>query len=367
MGSVGTLSLVFPVFIPASAVAAAYLGHRALYVDWRAWIKAFLTGPGRTRRILLVLFVLTNLKSMPFAWTVSAIPSSPPTRKCQSQKLTTSPQARIFHSFLYQFGRGRPPLPPRALFHYSITSSRTSLLETDYNLHKSNSTYFTDLDVSRSHLVTHLLSGGMPRVGANLKNKLVLDPATGKPVPGGFGIGLGAVSCSFRREIAPGAKYEMWSRILSWDRKWMYIVTHFVEGGKVRPTAWDGRRCGRVRPKTTAVGDGKEEDFSKYVIATALSKYVFKLGRFTVHPAIVLQASDLLPERPGEGWRGGESGVGTPEDLGEVSQDNNWDWRRVEFERRKGMEYAELFAALDGTNSLFDGGEDGSLGHFPIG
>jgi hypothetical protein len=237
-------------------------------------------------------------------------------------------------------------------------------------MHKSNSTYFSDLDVSRSHLVTHLLSQGMPRVAANARNKLVLDPATGKPVPGSFGIGLGAVSCSFRREIAPYAPYEMWSRILAWDRKWVYIITHFVAGGKVRPTAWDGRRGGggRVRPKTVAVGaDGKEEDFSKHVIATALSKYVFKLGRFTVHPAIVLQESGLLPERPGEGWRGGESGVGTPEDLGDVAEDGEWDWRRVELERRKGMEYAELFGALDGTNSLFDGGEGGALGHFPVG
>lgn len=70
--AVGTLSLVFPVFIPASAAAAAYLGHRARFVDWRAWLKAFLTGPGRTSRILLAFFVLTNLKSMPFAWTVSS-------------------------------------------------------------------------------------------------------------------------------------------------------------------------------------------------------------------------------------------------------------------------------------------------------
>ena len=70
--AVGTLSLVFPVFIPASAAAVAYLGHRARFVDWRAWLKAFLTGPGRTSRILLAFFVLTNLKSMPFAWTVSS-------------------------------------------------------------------------------------------------------------------------------------------------------------------------------------------------------------------------------------------------------------------------------------------------------
>lgn len=70
MASVGTLSLLVPVFVPASGLAAAYLGRRALYVDWRAAAKHFLTGPGRTSRILLVFFVLTNWKTLPFAWTV---------------------------------------------------------------------------------------------------------------------------------------------------------------------------------------------------------------------------------------------------------------------------------------------------------
>lgn len=71
MASVGTLSLFFPVFLPATGVAAAYLGHRALYVDWSSQIKHFLTGPGRLSRILLVFFLVTNWKNLPFAWTVS--------------------------------------------------------------------------------------------------------------------------------------------------------------------------------------------------------------------------------------------------------------------------------------------------------
>jgi hypothetical protein len=115
-------------------------------------------------------------------------------------------------------------------------------------------------------------------------------------------------------------------------------------------------------------GQDPEKDFSPYVIATAISKYVFKMGRFTVHPAIVLEANGLLPPRPGEGWRGGEAGVGTPDELGEmVEEADEWDWTRVERERRRGMEVAEHFAALEGMNILFDGGEDGALGHFPLG
>ncbi|KAL2269204.1 hypothetical protein VTJ83DRAFT_4050 [Remersonia thermophila] len=347
--AVGTLSLFYPVFVPMGTAALAYAGHRAYQLDWRSILIKFLTGPGRTSRILLLFFLILNWKSLPLAWTV-----------------------RVFHSIAYHIViRRRKPLPERALFHYAITTSRTSLLETDYNIHKSNSTYFSDLDVSRSHLATHLLATGMHIIGDNAKYQRVRDKE-GKLIKGSFGIGLGAVFCSFRREIAPLQKYEMWTRILAWDRKWMYFVTHFVEKGKVRPTRWDGRRMGPTRNKFVQVGgsgEAQEADFSKHVIATAVSKYVFKLGRFTVHPALMIDASGLLPERPGgvDAWMGGESGTGAPVDLGELDEDGPWDWRRVEAERRKGLQYAEHFAALDGTNSLFDGGEDGAVGKFPLG
>ncbi|KAK3296701.1 uncharacterized protein B0H64DRAFT_390101 [Chaetomium fimeti] len=341
--AVGTLALFYPVFLPMSAAITAYAGHRAMHVDWRTLLKHFLTGPGRTSRILLTFFILLNWKSMPLAWTV-----------------------RVFHSFIYHALRRPKTLPQRALFQYSITSSRTSLLETDYNIHKSNSTYFADLDVSRSHLVTHLLGPGLPIIGANATNKLVRDKQ-GAVVKGSLGVGLGAVFCSFRKEIAPLQGYEMWSRLLAWDRKWLYIVTHFVIKGKVRP---NGGWSGKGKRRAGAENGKLPEDFGKYVIATAVSKYVFKLGRFTVHPALVIEASKLLPERPGEGWTGGETGTGTPEDLGDLEGlegDIEWDWKRVEAERRKGLRYADHFAALDGTNSLFDGGEDGAIGKFPLG
>jgi hypothetical protein len=365
--AVGTLALFYPVFMPMSAAAVAYAGHRALQADWKMLLTQFLTGPGRTSRILLVVFMVLNWKSLPLAWTVS-LPTYYPFPGLNSP--LTRPQVRIFHAFIYHVLRRPKTLPQRALFHHSISSSRTSLLETDYNIHKSNSTYFADLDVSRSHLVTHLLGPGIPIIGNNAKHQRVRDKE-GKLIEGSFGMGLGAVFCSFRKEIGPLQGYEMWSRILSWDRKWLYIVTHFVVKGKVRPTAWDGRRMGPTRNKVLkADGSGEVVDFGKYVIATAISKYVFKLGRFTVHPAYMMEASDLLPERPGEGWKGGETGTGTPEDLGEMAEledDGEWDWKRVEVERRKGLQYAEHFAALDGTNSLFDGGEDGAIGSFPLG
>jgi len=268
--------------------------------------------------------------------------------------------------------RMRKPLPPRALFHYTISSTRTSLLETDYNFHKSNSTYFSDLDASRSHLVMHLLGPGIKRAEDNATTQLVRD-REGRVVQGRFGVGLGSVFCSFRKEIAPLQAYEIWSRILCWDRKWLYIVSHFVVQGRVRPAAWDGGsywgQSGGLRKAGVSTKEEDEEaELQKHVIATAVSKYVFKLGRFTVHPALVIGASGLLPDRPGEGWRGGESGIGTPDELGDVDLlENQWDWKRVESERRRGMAMVDHLAALEGVHGVFDGGSDGALGRFSPG
>lgn len=256
------------------------------------------------------------------------------------------------------------------LFHYAVTSTYTPFLETDYNLHKSNSTYFSDLDVARTQCVTHLLRDGMAAIGDNARTRVVVT-GDGKVARGGMGIGLGGVFCSFKREVAPLQGYEMWTRILAWDRKWVYILTHFVVKGKVRPTSWDSGSKGwfgplRKKATTAEVRDGEGPDFQKYVIATAVSKYVFKVGRFTVNPSILMEESGLLPERPG-GWRSGANEVGDEaQDVGDadLSAEGEWDWARMEWQRREGMKLAEKFAALDSTHELFDGGEGGALGRF---
>lgn len=366
--AVGSAGLLVPVFAPLTALTLAYTGHQLTKLQWGSILYAFFTGPGRASRILLLVFLVMNRKNLPFAWTT-----------------------RVLGSLFRHVAIRRSPGPPRVLYHYCVTTTHAPLLETDYNFHKSNSTYFSDLDVSRSHLLMHLFAQGMERVTKNAAYKVVRDKE-GKLVKGGFGIGLGSVFCSFKREIAPYSKYEMWSRILCFDRKWIYILTHFVDAGKVRPTSWDGKGLFRGVGKVRSAGGNKSAggtagdangrsvdpsiatspDFEKHIFATAVTKYVFKLGRFTVHPAIVIEESGLLPERPG-GWRSGESETGTPEDLSgfeaelasaALNGEATWDWRRTEWERRKGMAFAEHFAALDGMHALFDGGDDGALGHF---
>jgi hypothetical protein len=242
-----------------------------------------------------------------------------------------------------------------------VSQSHAPILEIDYNIHKSNATYFSDLDISRSHLISYLCRPGLVKLGDNAKFKLAMDPS-GKAVKGGIGIMLGAVECSFKKEIAVYRPYELWSRILAWDRKWMYIVTHFVPKGAARPAEWLDKRCKNMQ---TAKG-AATEDWTKKIHATAISKYVFKVGRLTVHPSIVLEQSHLLPPRPG-GWRGGDDDLGVQTDLGDVADGEEWDWRRIERQRKKGMEFAQHFQALEGMEVLFDGGSGGALAKFSLG
>ncbi|KAI1085195.1 capsule polysaccharide biosynthesis protein [Whalleya microplaca] len=331
-----------PVLLPAIAYGA-YKGNAL------GALEAFFTGPGRTSRIVALVVVLVNWKSLPFAWTVRVW------------------GAMISHILVRRFHTHTPD----KLFHPVISESRVSLLEIDYNIHKSNSTYFSDLDVSRSHLVSHLLARGCHELAHNATTKLVMDPSDPlRPAKGKFSVMLGAVQCSFKKEIQPYQGYEMWSRVLSWDRKWMYIVTHFVQKGAVKPRSWDATNYGATR-KT----EGKPEEWEKKIFATAISKYVFKIGRLTVHPAVLIDASGLLPERPG-GWVTVENGAAQPSHAvngGAVSDEqadaepSEWDWKRTEAQRQKGQEFIVHFAALDGLQGQFDGGEDGALGRFGLG
>lgn len=341
----GSAQRVFRIVGPALVPAIAYGAYKGNALEM---LESFFTGPSRTSRIVVLVVVLVNWKSLPLAWTFRVW------------------GAMISHLGLRRFHTHTPD----KLFHPVITPSHVSILEVDYNVHKSNSTYFADLDVSRSQLVSHLFARGCSAIANNASTKLVMDPSNpSKPAKGRFGVMLGAVACSFKKELQPYQRYEMWSRVLAWDRKWLYIVTHFVEKGAVKPRSWDAGSFGPTR-KT----DGKPEDWEKKIHASAISKYVFKVGRLTVHPAILIEASGLLPERPG-GWVSVEDGMAPPSHTingGAVpeaeaeAEASGWDWKRTEELRQKGLEIAAHFAALDGLQSQFDSGEDGALGRFGL-
>ncbi|KAI1850148.1 hypothetical protein JX266_004527 [Neoarthrinium moseri] len=317
----------------------AYITYR---LDMAETVRAFFTGPGSYSRIFATVVLALNWKSLPFAWTV---------RICHSM---------ILHLLIRPFHTHTPD----KLFHPVICESHASITEIDYRFHKSNSTYLADVDIARSHLASHLLARSGHLAYRNAKTHLVMDPLDpSRPATGSFNIGLGAVYCSWKREIKPYQKYEMWSRIIAWDRKWLYIMIHFVEKGTVKPRSWD---LGNYGPTRTTPGESR--DWEKKVYATALSNYIFKLGRLTIHPAIMLQGSGLLPERPC-GWTS-ETSETAPEADGDGPADaelerGSWQW--IERERKRGLRYAEHLKAMQDLHGQFDSGEDGAIGRFPLG
>ncbi|KAH7407912.1 hypothetical protein BKA64DRAFT_721658 [Cadophora sp. MPI-SDFR-AT-0126] len=353
MASATRLPLRTIAFTTALVISAG-----ASRVSFRKLALSTFTGPGSYSRIVAALIVLANLKNVPFAW-----------------------HFRVFNAILkhclFSLPNIPPTIAPSTLFLPVITSSHSPLTECDYNFHKSNSTYFSDLDVTRSHLVCALIQPGIAALQSNKSTKLVLD-AQGMPVTGRWSIMLGGVMCSFKREIGMYQGFEMWSRLLCWDRKWIYVVTHFVKKGTVKPKAYiltDGSWFGGKRYKTVQ-GEGEGNAFDvdeKAIFASAISKYVIKLGRLTTHPEVSLNASGLLPPKPG-GWAtmSGPSGESTPERLeAEGSEtpeseagDGEWDWKRVERENKRGLKFAEHFAALDGLNQEFTGSRQPALGRY---
>lgn len=239
----------------------------------------------------------------------------------------------------------------QALFQPIITSHRSPLAECDANGHKSDSTYNSDLDVNRIHLLGLLFKD------------VLLPPArkgrseTGAPACGKLNVALGGVSCTFKAEIKPYQAYEIWTRVISWDDKWLYMVSHFVRKGSVRPAE-----------KGSAVEAlGMSVDGKKVLFASCISKYVFKRGRITVAPAEVLTALGLVPLRAHSNGVVGSAnhasdaatatgGTSDPKQL--------WDWSRVEEERLQGLEVAKHFAGLDMLHDMFSGDSAPALGYF---
>ncbi|GJC80532.1 putative thioesterase atnL [Colletotrichum liriopes] len=201
----------------------------------------------------------------------------------------------------------------------------------DYNLHKSNSTYFSDLDVARTDLLAALraeaIYGGLYKEYKN-----------------GVMVLLAGTSCIFKKEIKPGAAFDMHSRILTWDKKWLYVVTHFVEKRK-------GAELYTYQPWKKP-GEGKAAPESSVVFATAISKCVVKAGRLTVPPEKFLQAAGvLMANEDGEETSGAKKGV---VDESGLADEEEWTWARVEEERLRALSMADGFAnGLDAAHDEF--------------
>ena len=211
---------------------------------------------------------------------------------------------------------------------------------------------------------------------------------------------LGAVSCTFRHEIKPYQRYEIWSRILCWDRKWVYIVSHFVKKGRVKPKGYTlqplknmviAGRTAETKLESDATRDTPGASSSQAIFASAISKYVFKTGRLTIPPERILEAAGLLPPKPAghqpppvtpspetpEGTVLNNPTASLLQNMSGASvdgmidasllpsgDDGVWDWAKVEDERLRGLKIVDLMAGLDSLQDEFTAEKGLALGEF---
>lgn len=179
---------------------------------------------------VVYLLILLNLKTFPLAFHV-----------------------RLYYYVIKNF-YVLPRQKMKSIFEPSTMTTVTTMLEMDFNLHKSNSTYFTDMDISRTGLLTKMF---------HKFYRTFEDPALPKMKSYQFVYTpLGSVGVVFKREIAPYMPYQVESRIFGWTEKWLYVICVFKSG--------------------------------KTVYAYGLSKYVMKQQRKTISPETVIKYEGLL-------------------------------------------------------------------------
>lgn len=229
--------------------------------------------------VVLLGFTALNAKGLPLAHTAQLLPSvyrlfrpriGGSKRKSSSVGPTSSD--------------GQITAARRLLFRPHVTHSRATFSDLDVNLHKSNSTFLADADISRATLLTKLFSASLAQLG-----------------PANFI--LAGVQCRFGREITPFQSYTVSTRILAWNTKSLYLVTYFL-----KPDV-------RLPPELDLLGGGpsavlSDDKYRKLVFATMVSRYVFKAGRTTVSPGEVFQrAGLLLRANDGESLTGGRDQI----------------------------------------------------------
>ncbi|GLB17433.1 hypothetical protein AtubIFM61612_007304 [Aspergillus tubingensis] len=153
----------------------------------------------------------------------------------------------------------------------AVVRSRSPATEGDFNIHKSNSTYITDLDISRAHLSGFLFAPILLSIKSSVHCNLIVS----------------AISCTFHQEIKPFRPYEIWTRVASWDDKWIYMVTHFVDTSEFWPSYYIVKaHTSTSRNMRVPVPHRKGQHV---VFASAVTRMVFKSGRLTVPPKRALE------------------------------------------------------------------------------
>ncbi|PTB39328.1 hypothetical protein M441DRAFT_59385 [Trichoderma asperellum CBS 433.97] len=204
----------------------------------------------------LSVFVLFNFKALPFVWTARTYYHLNTAFRNQQKRLVKSSDGGRRKVALVRKENVGDSIEKHPLFKADIISTYVPLLEIDMNLHKSNSTFFTDLDVSRIKLMGRIIAPVWPMDDMEVEYKGRDGKDKKEKIKGRPALILGATHTSFKRELRPYASYNVESRILGWDSRWIYVGSWFLS-------------------KSTS---------KKKVYATSLSKYIIKKGRITVRP-----------------------------------------------------------------------------------
>lgn len=143
-----------------------------------------------------------------------------------------------------------------AVFKPTVVKTYNSPFECDFYLHKSNSSYFTELDIARAEYL-----------GVTFEKLFLEYKKAGKSWP--F-VPVGLIQANFKKEIKPFQRYNIVTRALTWDRKWLFLVSKFIT----------------FDPKTN----------SEVECCTAITKYVLKEGRKTIPPQEGMKVAGLYNE-----------------------------------------------------------------------
>ncbi|WQF80821.1 Putative HotDog domain superfamily protein [Colletotrichum destructivum] len=238
-------------------------------------------------------------------------------------------------------------------------TTRSPPTECHFNMHKSNSTYFTDLDMLRAHLTGLIFS-------AMLWERHSTDGAT----------------CSWARSLAcskktskPQQTYELWTRVASWDDKWLYMITHFVVPSSRRRerslASSSSQASGTERAKKGGSESPHDQPHKKNheVLASGVTRMVFKKGRLTVTPAQAISAChatallDAQGDTRDSGPRDTQFASITVSDKANCGshEPTRLDLEALESLRKASLPIVQLHRGWDAVHALFDDTRDNVL------
>ncbi|KAF3390038.1 Uncharacterized protein DPV78_011831 [Talaromyces pinophilus] len=270
----------------------------------------------------VLAFILVNLKGLPGIWHLRLF------RGLFRQLLSRNPGR-----FNQIVSEGKA-----VLFSYLVTTSSNPPIECDYNMHKSNSTFFSDLDINRTELLFTLFKDVLRPPGRNDRPLIVA---------------LGGTSCVFKREIKPFERFEIWSRISTWDQKWIYVISYFMKKGH-------GNRLLSQQSEATTDSKSPSSDANTAILATCMARYVFKRGRKTVPPQEVFQTLDLCPSQEDKT----SAEVSSTSSETDIKPYHLWTYDQFEQHRLRALDLVAPFSGEENLPCCFSDGPYGVLGQY---